>query len=175
MIAMLSRSISHRLACATARATAGPPASQYLHPANSSRTSSLVPALQRYRPMATSCAAASDSPSHITNANAEHIVLGIESSCDDTGVAIVTSGGRILGEAIASQEDVHKHWGGVVPNLAQAAHAANIDAVVEDALQQAGVQARAMPFFCIESCAHGCCVHALASAVGAMSHADAPA
>jgi hypothetical protein len=42
-------------------------------------------------------------------------VMGIETSCDDTGVAIVRSDGTILGEALASQYDIHKEWGGVVP------------------------------------------------------------
>ncbi|KAG2491146.1 hypothetical protein HYH03_010587 [Edaphochlamys debaryana] len=67
------------------------------------------------------------------------LVLGIESSCDDTGIAVVDSQGRVLGEAIATQADVHAQWGGVVPNLARDAHAAAIDAAVEAALAAAGV------------------------------------
>ena len=39
------------------------------------------------------------------------IVLGIESSCDDTGVAVVTSDGRVLGEALATQAEIHAQWG----------------------------------------------------------------
>lgn len=39
------------------------------------------------------------------------LVLGIESSCDDTAAAVVTSDGRVLGEAIASQADIHAPWG----------------------------------------------------------------
>lgn len=42
-------------------------------------------------------------------------VMGIETSCDDTGVAIVRSDGVILGEALASQYKIHEEWGGVVP------------------------------------------------------------
>lgn len=38
-------------------------------------------------------------------------MLGIESSCDDTGAAVVTSDGRVLGEALATQEDIHAAWG----------------------------------------------------------------
>lgn len=72
-------------------------------------------------------------------AAAEQLVLGIESSCDDTAAAVVSSSGCVLGEAIASQEDVHKAWGGVVPSLAMEAHAAAIDGVVAAALGQAGV------------------------------------
>ncbi|GIL45183.1 hypothetical protein Vafri_2509 [Volvox africanus] len=65
------------------------------------------------------------------------VVLGIESSCDDTGVAVVTSDGRVLGEAIATQADVHAQWGGVVPNLARDAHTAAIDRTVDSALAAA--------------------------------------
>jgi len=66
-------------------------------------------------------------------------VLGIESSCDDTGAAVVRSDGVILGEALASQDAIHAPWGGVVPGLARDAHEAQIDTVVQQALQQAGM------------------------------------
>ena len=66
-------------------------------------------------------------------------VLGIESSCDDTGAAVVSSDGKILGEALASQGDIHEQWGGVVPGLARDAHEARIDGVVEQALRRAGM------------------------------------
>ena len=64
-------------------------------------------------------------------------VLGIESSCDDTGAAIVRSDGLILGEALASQQEIHEEWGGIVPGLARDAHVANMDSVVEEALRNA--------------------------------------
>jgi len=66
-------------------------------------------------------------------------VLGIESSCDDTGAAIVRSDGVILGEALASQHEIHEEWGGVVPGLARDAHAKNIDGMVDLALKRAGL------------------------------------
>ena len=66
-------------------------------------------------------------------------VLGIESSCDDTGAAVITGTGQVLGEALASQEKVHERWGGVVPKLAQQAHQEAIDGTVEEALRRAGV------------------------------------
>ena len=69
------------------------------------------------------------------------LILGIETSCDDTGAAVVTTDGRILGEAIAGQVEVHAPWGGVVPSLAKEAHQAAIDRVVADALSAAGVSA----------------------------------
>ena len=68
------------------------------------------------------------------------LVLGIESSCDDTGAAIVRGDGKVLGEVLASQAGVHECWGGVVPRLAQEAHKAAIDATVEEALRRANVQ-----------------------------------
>ena len=58
-------------------------------------------------------------------------MLGIESSCDDTGAAVVRGDGTVLGEVLASQAGVHEAWGGVVPKLAQEAHAAAIDSTVE--------------------------------------------
>ena len=69
------------------------------------------------------------------------LVLGIESSCDDTGAAVVSGDGVVLGEAIASQDAIHERWGGVVPKLAEEAHAAAIDAVVDEALGSAGIDA----------------------------------
>ena len=70
-------------------------------------------------------------------------VLGIESSCDDTGAAVIRSDGTILGEALASQSELHEEWGGVVPGLARDAHAAEIDRVVQQALDRAGMQSAA--------------------------------
>ena len=67
-------------------------------------------------------------------------VLGIESSCDDTGAAIVRSDGVILGEALAKQHEIHEPWGGVVPGLARDAHVQAMDQVVENALRNAGLK-----------------------------------
>lgn len=69
------------------------------------------------------------------------LVLGIESSCDDTGAAVVRGDGKVLGEVLASQAGVHECWGGVVPRLAQEAHREAIDATVDEALRRAGVSA----------------------------------
>lgn len=71
----------------------------------------------------------------------ERLVLGIESSCDDTGVAIVSTSGRILGESLASQTEIHAAWGGVVPKLAQEAHEAAIHSCVAQALAAAEISA----------------------------------
>ena len=70
-------------------------------------------------------------------------VLGIESSCDDTGAAVVRSDGVILGEALASQSHIHGPWGGVVPGLAKEAHEAVIDRIVQEALEAADMTSAA--------------------------------
>ncbi len=68
----------------------------------------------------------------------KEIILGIESSCDDTSAAVIADG-VLLSNVIASQE-VHKAYGGVVPELASRAHELNIVPVVSEALKRAGVQ-----------------------------------
>ncbi|MBR4821725.1 MAG: tRNA (adenosine(37)-N6)-threonylcarbamoyltransferase complex transferase subunit TsaD [Bacteroidales bacterium] len=67
------------------------------------------------------------------------IILGIESSCDDTSAAVIADG-WLLSNVIASQ-DVHKAYGGVVPELASRAHEQNIVPVVSEAILRAGIQA----------------------------------
>ena len=66
-------------------------------------------------------------------------VLGIETSCDDTGVAVVRSDGTILGEALASQAALHEEFGGVMPGVARDAHAEALDRVTAEALKRAGL------------------------------------
>ena len=66
------------------------------------------------------------------------IILGIESSCDDTSAAVIKDG-FLLSNVIASQQ-VHKDFGGVVPELASRAHEVNIVPVVSQALEKAGVK-----------------------------------
>jgi len=70
-------------------------------------------------------------------------ILAIETSCDDTGVAVVKVGGkkrprfRILSNFVSSQVEVHKKWGGVYPTLAKREHQKNLPIVFKKALQQA--------------------------------------
>ncbi|MDE6468344.1 MAG: tRNA (adenosine(37)-N6)-threonylcarbamoyltransferase complex transferase subunit TsaD, partial [Muribaculaceae bacterium] len=66
-------------------------------------------------------------------------ILGIESSCDDTSAAVVTDGGILLSNVIASQQ-VHQEYGGVVPELASRAHQQNIVPVVDAAIRRAGIE-----------------------------------
>ena len=67
------------------------------------------------------------------------VVLGIESSCDETAAAVVEDGRLIRSNVIASQIQIHAPFGGVVPELASREHLDRIDSVVNAALEQAGV------------------------------------
>ncbi len=68
------------------------------------------------------------------------LVLGIESSCDETAAAVLQDGHRILSNVIASQVDVHRKFGGVVPELASRHHLENITWVVRTAVEETGLQ-----------------------------------
>ena len=67
------------------------------------------------------------------------LVLGIETSCDDTAAAVL-HGTRILASIVSSQDEVHSGFGGVVPELASRHHMQNVLPIVDHALHQAGVQ-----------------------------------
>jgi N6-L-threonylcarbamoyladenine synthase len=67
-------------------------------------------------------------------------VLGIETSCDETAVAVVEDGVRIRSNLVSSQHDVHRRYGGVVPELASRAHIELLTPMVEDALEAAGLR-----------------------------------
>ena len=69
------------------------------------------------------------------------LTLGIESSCDETSVSVVRDGREVLSNVIASQIDLHKAYGGVVPELASRKHVEAITSVVDHALKEAGVTA----------------------------------
>ena len=68
----------------------------------------------------------------------EHLILAIESSCDDTSAAVIKDG-YLLSNVLASQ-DVHKAYGGVIPELASRAHQVNIVPVVSEAITRAGIK-----------------------------------
>ncbi len=67
------------------------------------------------------------------------IVLGIESSCDETAAAVLDERGRVLSSVVASQVEVHAPYGGVVPEIAARHHVEAIDPVIRRALGEAGV------------------------------------
>jgi len=65
------------------------------------------------------------------------IILGLESSCDETAAALVTADGRILAHRLATQEEAHRPYGGVVPEIAARAHVEALTPLVEAALADA--------------------------------------
>jgi N6-L-threonylcarbamoyladenine synthase len=68
------------------------------------------------------------------------VILGIETSCDDTCAAVVTADGRVASNVIASQGLLHARYGGVVPEIASRHHLELVDAVTSDALERAGTR-----------------------------------
>ena len=66
-------------------------------------------------------------------------VLGIETSCDETSIAVVQNGKKILSNIIASQEIIHQRFGGIVPELASRVHTEIIDSIFLNALRKSGV------------------------------------
>ena len=67
------------------------------------------------------------------------ITLGIESSCDETSVAVVKNGREVLSNVINSQIKIHEKFGGVVPEIASRNHIEAISGVTEEALKQAKI------------------------------------
>lgn len=79
---------------------------------------------------------------------AETMVLGIETSCDETAAAVVARGvdgrGRILSSIVRSQWEQHRAFGGVVPELAARAHVECLDVIVAEAMREAGLSYAAL-------------------------------
>ncbi|MCL2398835.1 MAG: tRNA (adenosine(37)-N6)-threonylcarbamoyltransferase complex transferase subunit TsaD [Defluviitaleaceae bacterium] len=69
----------------------------------------------------------------------ETVILGIETSCDETAAAVVVNGRKVLSNVIASQVETHRQFGGVVPEIAARKHLENISFIVEEALKQANL------------------------------------
>ena len=67
------------------------------------------------------------------------VTLAIESSCDETAAAVMLDGREVLSSIISSQIDIHKLYGGVVPEIASRHHLENVNMVVDQALQEAGI------------------------------------
>lgn len=66
------------------------------------------------------------------------LILSVESSCDETSVALVENGRKVLANIVSSQIEIHKLFGGVVPEIASRNHIQNIDAVLQECLETAG-------------------------------------
>lgn len=80
------------------------------------------------------------------------VVLGIESSCDETSAAVVVNGRKILSNVINSQIDIHTLYGGVVPEIASRCHVEVINQVVKEALKQANMRIDDIDVIC---CTYG--------------------
>src|SRR4051812_27353703 len=67
------------------------------------------------------------------------ITLGIETSCDETAAALVRDGREVLADVVSTQVDIHRRWGGVVPELASRNHVVQVMPVIHEALSRGGV------------------------------------
>ncbi|MGB9625209.1 MAG: tRNA (adenosine(37)-N6)-threonylcarbamoyltransferase complex transferase subunit TsaD, partial [Phycisphaerae bacterium] len=67
------------------------------------------------------------------------LILGIETSCDETSAGIVADGYNVRSNLVATQFDLHAKFGGVVPEIASRAHIENLDGVIREAMERAGV------------------------------------
>lgn len=79
---------------------------------------------------------------HLTHCNKQNrylSILGIETSCDDTGVALVQSDGKVLGNVTNSQQGIHLRYGGIIPPRAQDLHRLNIEQTYEKCIESSGL------------------------------------
>jgi N6-L-threonylcarbamoyladenine synthase len=67
------------------------------------------------------------------------VILGLETSCDETAAALVTDEGRLVSNVVSSQADLHARYGGVVPEIASRRHLELVSPVVREALEQGGI------------------------------------
>ncbi|MFF3025601.1 tRNA (adenosine(37)-N6)-threonylcarbamoyltransferase complex transferase subunit TsaD [Gottfriedia sp. NPDC057948] len=72
--------------------------------------------------------------------NENCLILAIETSCDETSAAVVKNGNEILSNVVATQIDIHKRFGGVVPEVASRLHVEQITLIIEEAMKQAQVE-----------------------------------
>lgn len=77
------------------------------------------------------------------------VVLGIETSCDDTACAVVTSDGEILANCRRSQHLIHEKSGGIVPNLAMHSHTAQLPGLLTETLGMAGMGITEMDYIAV--------------------------
>ena len=77
------------------------------------------------------------------------ITLAIETSCDETSVALIKDGREVLSNIISSQIAIHREYGGVVPEIASRKHIENIDAIIEESLTTAGLSFKDIDFISV--------------------------
>src|SRR5512144_3181550 len=78
-------------------------------------------------------------------------VLGIEPSCDETAAAVVEDGRRALSDVVSTQIEIHRRWGGVVPELASRNHVVQVMPVVDEELARSGVGPEALDGIAVTS------------------------
>ena len=76
-------------------------------------------------------------------------VLGIETSCDETAAAVVENGDTLLSNVVATSMDLHKQYGGVVPEIAARSHIEYINPVIDEALKQAKTGWKSIDAICV--------------------------
>jgi N6-L-threonylcarbamoyladenine synthase len=72
------------------------------------------------------------------------LILGIETTCDETAAAVVADGRNVRSSIVASQVDLHRKFGGVVPEIASRAHIEWLNDAIAEAIDQAGVDAQSI-------------------------------
>lgn len=77
------------------------------------------------------------------------IILGIETSCDETSIAILKDGKEVLSNKISSQIEIHKEFGGVVPEIASRHHVKNIAAILDEALAEADITMKDVDYIAV--------------------------
>jgi len=80
----------------------------------------------------------------LTDLPEQFLILGIETSCDETAAAVVANGNTVVSSVVSSQVDLHARYGGVVPEIASRAHVDLLTPVVAEALVEAGVEDRSI-------------------------------
>src|SRR5437762_9963591 len=79
------------------------------------------------------------------------ITLGIETSCDETAAALIRDGREVLADVVSTQIDIHRRWGGVVPELASRNHVVQVMPVIDEALSRAKIPLSAIDQFAVTS------------------------
>jgi len=77
------------------------------------------------------------------------LIMGLETSCDETAVAVVEDGCRILSNLVSSQTDLHSRYGGVVPEIASRKHLEMINPLIDEALKEAGLHYQQLSAFAV--------------------------
>lgn len=77
------------------------------------------------------------------------IILAIETSCDETSIAILKDGEKMLSNKISSQIDIHKEYGGVVPEIASRHHIKNITTILNESLEEAGIELKDIDYVAV--------------------------